>query len=80
MIFSESLGSHGYARIYELFADGFFSDHMFFYRVVKGFLVQFGVSNDKTQNEKWGWKNTIKDDPHLPGQKFEPGTISFAGK
>ena len=70
----------GYTRAFDLFTDNFFSDEMYFYRCVTDFLVQFGVSNSPAMNEKWGWKNSIEDDPHLKDVKFEKGTISFAGK
>jgi peptidyl-prolyl cis-trans isomerase A (cyclophilin A) len=58
----------------ELVAAKFF-DQCRFYRVVKRFVVQWGVSGDPLVNRKWGTL-TIKDDP--PKQKNLKGTIAYA--
>ena len=47
------------------------------YRVVKGFLVQFGVSSEKGMNEKFGHPHTIPDDPHVPENTFERVSTSL---
>jgi peptidyl-prolyl cis-trans isomerase A (cyclophilin A) len=54
------LAPRGADRFYELVVDGFFDENRFF-RVVPGFVAQFGLSNDKEINERWDDK-TIKDD------------------
>ena len=65
----------GADRFLELVRDGFFSDIAFF-RCVKGFLTQFGIS-DKTKYKHWHNKN-IPDDPmlHIPIRK---NYLSYAG-
>lgn len=54
------LAPRGADRFYELVVDHFFDDNRFF-RVVPGFVAQFGLSNDKETNELWDDK-TIPDD------------------
>jgi len=65
----------GVARMLELVEAGFFDDQVL-YRVIPGFLVQFGVAADPSVQAKWNDKR-IKDEPHK--HKFEHGTVSFAG-
>ncbi len=66
----------GADRFYNLVQAGFFKD-IAFYRVVDGFMVQFGFSSDPAVNK--AWKNsTIKDD--LVKQSNTPGRISFANR
>eukprot|EP00596_Hydrurales_sp_CCMP1899_P009251 CAMPEP_0119045224 /NCGR_PEP_ID=MMETSP1177-20130426/38261_1 /TAXON_ID=2985 /ORGANISM="Ochromonas sp, Strain CCMP1899" /LENGTH=158 /DNA_ID=CAMNT_0007016651 /DNA_START=412 /DNA_END=885 /DNA_ORIENTATION=+ len=64
----------GAARFKELMEVNFFEGNRFF-RVIKGFMVQFGINgNPETQGV---WKNTaIRDDPPLHSN--ERGTTSFA--
>jgi peptidyl-prolyl cis-trans isomerase A (cyclophilin A) len=64
----------GADRIYNLVQHGFFTDAAFF-RVVPGFIVQFGLSADPAVNRVWHSAN-IKDDPVK--QSNRPGTITFA--
>ncbi len=64
----------GADRFYELVTDGYFDEDRFF-RVVPGFVAQFGVNNDKKANDKWEAK-PILDDPVR--QKNLRGTISYA--
>lgn len=69
----------GYERAVELFDRGFY-DESHFFRVVPGFLVQFGISyTDDKELQKLG-RRTIKDDPQLnPRIPFDEGIVSFAG-
>ena len=55
-----ALAPKGADRFYELVVDSFFTENRFF-RVVPGFVAQFGLSNDKDMNEFWDDK-TIPDD------------------
>lgn len=68
----------GFERAVELFDRGFY-DHSHFFRVVHGFLVQFGISYT-TDNELQKFADsTIPDDPVNEDLAFEEGIISFAG-
>jgi len=70
---------NGYDRAVALFEQGFY-DSTHFFRVVKNFLVQFGITYSTDPDLKAFAKSQIKDDPQLePRIPFEPGTISFAG-
>lgn len=61
-----------------LFREGFF-DGIPFFRVIKGFLVQFGLVYDKELQKRLG-NAVIQDDPQLdPPIPFAPGIISYAG-
>jgi cyclophilin family peptidyl-prolyl cis-trans isomerase len=65
----------GADRFIELIKDDFFTNISLF-RCVKGFLTQFGITEDKTKKH---WNNEkIQDDPnlHIPIRK---GYLSFAG-
>ena len=64
----------GADRFYNLVKHGFFTDAAFF-RVVPGFIVQFGLSADPAVNKAWAHAN-IKDDRVAESNK--PGTITFA--
>ena len=64
----------GADRFYNLVKHGFFSDAAFF-RVVPGFIIQFGLSGDPAVNRVWRSAN-IKDDPVTQSNK--PGYITFA--
>eukprot|EP00526_Cylindrotheca_closterium_P015361 CAMPEP_0113635552 /NCGR_PEP_ID=MMETSP0017_2-20120614/18535_1 /TAXON_ID=2856 /ORGANISM="Cylindrotheca closterium" /LENGTH=249 /DNA_ID=CAMNT_0000546343 /DNA_START=112 /DNA_END=861 /DNA_ORIENTATION=- /assembly_acc=CAM_ASM_000147 len=68
---------NGYDRAVELFEKKFY-DGSHFFRVVKGFLVQFGISYSEDKELKKFAKSTIKDDPPK-GIKFKRGTVSYAG-
>ncbi|MEE2887109.1 MAG: peptidylprolyl isomerase [Planctomycetota bacterium] len=64
----------GAERFHEMVDTGFYQDIAFF-RVIGGFMVQFGVHGDPAISAKWKTA-TIKDDPVI--QANERGTISFA--
>src|SRR5271163_3994575 len=64
----------GADRFYNLVKHGFFNDAAFF-RVVPGFIIQFGLSANPAVNKVWQDAN-IKDDP--PGQSNKPGYLTFA--
>lgn len=64
----------GAQRFYDLVRGGIFTDAHFF-RVVPGFVVQFGIPGDPAVAAKWQ-RNTIKDDPVKQSNK--EGTIVFA--
>lgn len=64
----------GADRFYNLVKHGYFTGAAFF-RVVPGFIVQFGLSPDPAVNRVWRTAN-IKDDPVT--QSNTRGTITFA--
>lgn len=66
----------GAARFYELARTGFFDDVRFF-RVVPGFVAQFGLNDEPKRNEEWLAKR-IPDDSVK--QSNLRGTISFASE
>ena len=64
----------GADRFYNLVKNGFFDDCRFF-RVVPGFMVQFGMNGDPAVTAAWT-KAPIKDEPVVQGNKR--GFVSFA--
>jgi len=64
----------GADRFYNLVKHGFYTDAHFF-RVLPGFVVQFGLSADPQVSRVWRSAN-IKDDPVTQSNK--PGTVTFA--
>ena len=64
----------GADRFHELIQDQFFDDTTFF-RVVKDFVVQFGLNGDQATNSKWK-DRTIYDDS--PKESNLRGTVTFA--
>jgi cyclophilin family peptidyl-prolyl cis-trans isomerase len=62
----------GADRFYTLVKTGFF-DNARFFRVLPGFMVQFGLAADPAQNKRWG---NLIDDPVKESNK--PGYITFA--
>lgn len=63
----------GAQRFYELVKDGFYDDAGFF-RVVPGFMVQFGLAADPAMTAKW--KRQIQDDRVV--QSNQRGYVTFA--
>jgi len=64
----------GADRFHQLVKEGFFNDARFF-RVVPGFVVQFGLSGKPAVDAKWD--NAIIEDDS-PGMSNRPGTMCFA--
>lgn len=64
----------GADRFYNLVKHGFFTGAPFF-RVVPGFIIQFGLTQDPAVNRAWQ-NATIKDDPVTQSNK--PGYLTFA--
>lgn len=71
---TRSLAPNGADRFYNLAKSGFFTDIAFF-RVIPGFMCQFGIHGDPTISAKWRDAN-IPDDP-VKGSNTR-GTITFA--
>jgi peptidyl-prolyl cis-trans isomerase A (cyclophilin A) len=65
---------YGSARLYELVKKGFYDGDRFF-RVVRGFIVQFGINGDPAVNRDW-MGATIPDDPRA--QHNVRGTLVYA--
>jgi peptidyl-prolyl cis-trans isomerase A (cyclophilin A) len=64
---------HGADRLYDLVQHHYF-DGARFYRVVPGFVVQWGYADDPAVSNKW--KSSIPDDP--VGASNTRGTVTFA--
>lgn len=64
----------GADRFYQLIKSGYYNNTILF-RVVKDYLVQFGVSEDKTKNIFWQGKN-LKDEPVVGSNTA--GTLSYS--
>jgi peptidyl-prolyl cis-trans isomerase A (cyclophilin A) len=65
---------NGADRFYNLVKNGFFDDTAFF-RVVSGFMVQFGVTGNPDVNARW-IQAAIPDD--AVKQSNKPGMVTFA--
>jgi peptidyl-prolyl cis-trans isomerase A (cyclophilin A) len=65
---------NGADRFYNLVKNGFYNDTRFF-RVISGFMVQFGINGDPKLNRVWRDAN-IKDDPVKASNTR--GMITFA--
>jgi len=68
---------NGADRFYNLVKNGFFDDARFF-RVVEGFMVQFGVNGDPKVSAVWR-EARIKDDPVRISNKRTFVTFATAG-
>jgi peptidyl-prolyl cis-trans isomerase A (cyclophilin A) len=64
----------GADHFYELTKMGFYNDTRFF-RALKGFIVQWGISGDPKINKDWS-EITVRDDPPKVSNKV--GTVVFA--
>jgi len=71
---TRSLAPNGADRFYNLVRSGYFTDIAFF-RVVPGFMCQFGIHGDPSVSAKWRGA-AIADDP-VKGSNTR-GTITFA--
>ena len=71
---TRSLSPNGADRFYNLVRSGYFTDIAFF-RVIHGFMCQFGVHGDPAVAAKWR-EASLTDDP-VKGSNTR-GTISFA--
>lgn len=71
---TRSLSPNGADRFYNLVRSGYFTDIAFF-RVVPGFMCQFGIHGDPVVSAKWRDAN-IADDP-VKGSNTR-GTVTFA--
>ena len=63
----------GADRFYKLVTEGFYDDCAFF-RVVEGFVVQFGLPADPTNNARWA--KGLLDEPVIKGNKR--GFLTYA--
>lgn len=72
--FHKDWAPRGVRRVYELVRDGVYDDARFF-RVIDGFMAQFGIPADPAVAAKWR-ENTIKDDPVR--QSNTRGRVTFA--
>jgi len=70
------LGPNGVDRFYNLVRNGFYNEQRFF-RVVPGFVAQWGMHGDPEVTAKWD-NATIPDDPSKSNNKT--GTITYASK
>jgi peptidyl-prolyl cis-trans isomerase A (cyclophilin A) len=70
----EDWAPHGARRFRELVEEKYYDGAKVF-RVVQGFVAQFGMAADPAVNAKWD-KNTIPDDPVRRSNKR--GTVTFA--
>ena len=71
---TRSLSPNGADRFYNLVRSGYFKDIAFF-RVIPGFMCQFGIHGDPGVSAKWR-EASIADDP-VKGSNTR-GTITFA--
>lgn len=71
---TRSLAPNGADRFYNLAKSGFFTDIAFF-RVIPGFMCQFGIHGDPNISSQWRGAD-IQDDP-VKGSNTR-GTITFA--
>lgn len=72
--FTRDWSPNGVDRIYQLVESGYYDDVRFF-RVVPGFVVQFGMHGDPATNSRWV-AQPLRDDPVK--QSNRRGTVTFA--
>src|SRR6476661_4341525 len=68
---------NGVDRFYNLVKNGFY-DNVRFFRVISGFMVQFGISGDPKLSAPWR-EARIKDDPVVQSNKRGYITYAMAG-
>jgi peptidyl-prolyl cis-trans isomerase A (cyclophilin A) len=68
---------NGVDRFYNLVKNGFY-DNVRFFRVISGFMVQFGISGDPKISAPWR-EARIKDDPVVQSNKRGYITYAMAG-
>ena len=66
----------GVDHFHELVKAGFY-DNCYFFRYVKGFIVQFGINGDTRVNDRWRNIN-LADDPVKPVNSNLRGTVTYA--
>jgi peptidyl-prolyl cis-trans isomerase A (cyclophilin A) len=69
-----SWAPHGADRFWELAGEGFFDENRF-YRVLPGFIAQFGANDDRRRNKRWE-ETPLAADPRR--EKNVRGTVSYA--
>jgi cyclophilin family peptidyl-prolyl cis-trans isomerase len=74
---NRSLAPLGADRFHATVVDGFYNESAFF-RVVPGFVVQWGISGDHAKNEKWLHRE-IMDDPVVGTNTIATVTYADAG-
>jgi peptidyl-prolyl cis-trans isomerase A (cyclophilin A) len=67
----------GAGRFYELVKSGFYDDCRFF-RVVSGFMVQFGINGSPSTQQ--GWERSLKDDPAKESNRRGYMTFATSGR
>jgi peptidyl-prolyl cis-trans isomerase A (cyclophilin A) len=65
---------NGADRFWELAGEGFFDENRF-YRVLPGFIAQFGANDDRKRNTRWEEKPLPAD---IRRERNARGTVSFA--
>jgi peptidyl-prolyl cis-trans isomerase A (cyclophilin A) len=65
---------NGADRFWELAGEGFFDENRF-YRVLPGFIAQFGANDDRGRNKRWEAK-PLPPDPRR--ERNARGTVSYA--
>lgn len=67
----------GAGRFYELVKSGFYDDCRFF-RVVSGFMVQFGINGNPSTQQSW--ERSLKDDPAKESNRRGYMTFATSGR
>ena len=67
----------GAGRFYELVKSGFYDDCRFF-RVVSGFMVQFGINGNPSTQQSW--ERSLKDDPAKESNRRGYMTFAMSGR
>jgi peptidyl-prolyl cis-trans isomerase A (cyclophilin A) len=74
---TRSWAPNGADRFYNLVKNGFY-DNVRFFRVISGFMVQFGINGDPKISAPWR-EARIKDDPVIQSNKRGYITFAMAG-